>query len=153
MIAKMVTWDGHARLMDRVYGEEGELRTQGIGITSQRGQLAWTCTLFRDGARVAVCRRGIWSDARELTRRGTTNSNARGNTRDRAARKLYLLTAYESDQGPDSARCYRCGDVLLADTVTVDRIIPGARGGTYRRNNIRPACARCNSETGGAVRG
>lgn len=37
--------------------------------------------------------------------------------------------------------------------LTVDRIIPGCNGGTYRRNNIRPACARCNSETGGALRG
>lgn len=36
--------------------------------------------------------------------------------------------------------------------VTVDRIIPGCQGGTYRRNNIRPACGPCNSETGGSTR-
>lgn len=47
-----------------------------------------------------------------------------------------------------ACRCYRCGKLLTANTVTVDRIVPGARGGTYRRNNIRPACAYCNSETG-----
>lgn len=58
-----------------------------------------------------------------------------------------------------ACRCYRCG-VLLVDllgpdgwaasyTVTVDRIVPGCKGGTYRRNNIRPACGPCNSETGG----
>lgn len=86
-------------------------------------------------------------------RRGTSNSNARGNSEDRARRKLYLLTTYESDQGLGTARCYRCGKVLTADTVTIDRIIPGARGGRYIRSNIRPACAKCNSETGGAVRG
>lgn len=50
-----------------------------------------------------------------------------------------------------SCRCYRCGDLLCVDTVTVDRIVPGCKGGTYRRNNIRPACAGCNSETGGAL--
>lgn len=55
-----------------------------------------------------------------------------------------------------TCRCYRCGDPLTVDTVTVDtvtvdRIIPGCKGGTYRRNNIRPACADCNSETGGAL--
>lgn len=62
-------------------------------------------------------------------------------------------------------RCYRCGALLHAgvrptetddgvpSTVTVDRIIPGCRGGTYRRDNIRPACTDCNSETGGATRG
>lgn len=55
-------------------------------------------------------------------------------------------------EGDPCCRCYRCGDLLTVNTVTVDRIIPGALGGTYRRSNIRPACARCNSETGGAVR-
>jgi len=35
--------------------------------------------------------------------------------------------------------------------LTVDRIVPGVLGGTYRRNNIRPACGTCNSETGGAL--
>lgn len=38
-----------------------------------------------------------------------------------------------------TARCYRCGDLLHMGTITVDRIIPGAHGGTYRRTNIRPA--------------
>lgn len=50
-----------------------------------------------------------------------------------------------------TCRCYRCGDPLTVDTVTVDRIIPGCKGGTYRRSNIRPACGSCNSETGGAL--
>lgn len=52
-----------------------------------------------------------------------------------------------------ACRCYRCGKLLTVDTVTVDRIVPGCKGGTYRRNNIRPACGPCNSETGGALRG
>lgn len=128
------------------------------------------------------------------TYRGTTNANARGNTKDRAARRAWLLAtyaadcsltltrtsyagwevwhsalavegllAYESVEHAElipSTRCYRCG-ALLHDTVTlpdgekipatltVDRIIPGILGGTYRRNNIRPACSRDNSETGG----
>lgn len=73
-------------------------------------------------------------------------------------------------------RCYRCGVLLvnpddhpgvdlqplfrvdlpgsyseLAKPLTIDRIIPGCKNGTYRRNNIRPACGGCNSETGGAL--
>lgn len=51
-----------------------------------------------------------------------------------------------------ACRCYRCGCLLTVDTVTVDRIKPGCRGGTYRRDNIRPACGPCNSETGGSTR-
>lgn len=89
---------------------------------------------------------------RTAARRGTSNQNARGNSRDRAARRAYLLRVYASDiRG--RCRCYRCGRLLTARTVTVDRIVPGCKGGRYVRSDIRPACARCNSETGGKVRG
>lgn len=82
------------------------------------------------------------------TPRGTSNRNVRGSTKSRAARRLFLLNEFG-----DGVRtpCYRCGVLLNYDTMTVDRIIPGCEGGTYRRNNIRPACAPCNSETGGAL--
>jgi 5-methylcytosine-specific restriction endonuclease McrA len=102
--------------------------------------------------------------------RDTTNRNARGSTRDRAARKRWLLKTFAADttlpthvrtrgrvggwtvEQIDACRCYRCGYLLHFGSLTVDRIIPGCKGGTYRRNNIRPACAACNSETGGACR-
>lgn len=75
--------------------------------------------------------------------------------------KVYNLTLTLIDMGRHYVqvelvavcRCFRCGCLLTVDTVTVDRIIPGCKGGTYRRNNIRPACLKCNSETGGALRG
>jgi hypothetical protein len=60
-----------------------------------------------------------------------------------------------------TCRCYRCGKPLwlsgvvggveFEGTLTVDRIKPHKKGGTYARTNIRPACAACNSETGGAL--
>jgi hypothetical protein len=96
--------------------------------------------------------------------------NIRGNTEDRRKRREYLVATYRADvdavelpwgdflettlgEGIPACRCYRCGCVLTAETVTVDRIKPGCRGGTYRRDNIRPACGPCNSETGGSTRG
>lgn len=79
--------------------------------------------------------------------RGTTNRNVRGNTRDREARRWFLMNTYAADR-LGYCRCYRCGKLLLLDEITVDRIIPGSHGGTYRRDNIRPACATCNSATG-----
>lgn len=84
--------------------------------------------------------------------RGTSNTNARGSARDRASRRRYLLATYQADAGPGTCRCYRCGRVLTGRTLTVDRIRPGCLGGRYVRANIRPACARCNSETGGSLR-
>lgn len=133
-------------------------------------------------------------------RRGTSNSNQRGNTRDRRRRREWVVETYRADvsvievtwidgqtsryyptnrqmmegwlaglEGEDAAvtvdlipaaRCYRCGTLLCSETVTVDRIVPGAEGGTYGgpvrdqrdgRTNCRPACGDCNSETGGAL--
>lgn len=106
--------------------------------------------------------------------RSTTNRNRRGSAAQRRRRRAWLVDTFRADVdirllGPDrvvplilndpaprgdglpACRCYRCGTLLHAGTVTVDRIIPGIRGGTYRRNNIRPACGTCNSETGGAL--
>ena len=115
--------------------------------------------------------------------RGTTNGNARGGSEERRRRRAWLIETYRADVdapkpehntppsnakeaevffyvesvplgwGIPACRCYRCGELLTEETVTVDRIIPGCRGGTYRRNNIRPACAGCNSTTGGKERG
>lgn len=48
-------------------------------------------------------------------------------------------------------RCYRCGKPLAAHEVQVDRIIPGCKGGTYRRDNIRPNCKACSEHTGGKL--
>lgn len=83
-----------------------------------------------------------------LATRGTSNSNQRGSTADRRARKIWVLATYESIHGPGTAQCYRCPTILTFETVTIDRIVPGCKGGTYRRNNIRPCCGGCNSETG-----
>lgn len=104
--------------------------------------------------------------------RGTSNSNVRGSSYSRRRRREWLVETYRADvdvadcrdscqipshliaprgEGQAACRCYRCGDLLTVDTVTVDRIVPGCMGGTYRRNNIRPACGPCNSETGGAL--
>lgn len=55
-----------------------------------------------------------------------------------------LLDPYALTKDVKACRCYRCGKLLVFLTLTVDRIIPGKKGGTYRRNNIRPACGPCN---------
>jgi 5-methylcytosine-specific restriction endonuclease McrA len=108
-----------------------------------------------------------------VARRGTTNGNARGGSRDRQRRRQWLVDTYRADrdalvvrlgngseihldtvlgQGQPACRCYRCGRLLTVETVTVDRIVPGCQGGTYRRDNIRPACGPCNSSTGAKTR-
>jgi 5-methylcytosine-specific restriction endonuclease McrA len=41
--------------------------------------------------------------------------------------------------------CVHCGGLLSYTTVEADRIIPGSQGGSYRRENVQPACRRCNA--------
>src|SRR3954452_622344 len=81
--------------------------------------------------------------------RGTTNKNCRGSSYDVRARKQWLLDTFGDDTFAD---CSFCEIVLDFGTLTVDRIIPGALGGTYRRDNIRPACMSCNAIDGNAIR-
>lgn len=80
------------------------------------------------------------------TKRGTSNSNARGSTTDRRRRKVWLLATFSPELGPDKVVCEEdgCTEILTYETMTVDRILPGALGGRYTRDNIRPMCEPCN---------
>lgn len=99
----------------------------------------------------------------------------RGSAADRRTRKAWLIETFRANHdfpdflaenagrtaihqginrgfGEPACRCYRCGVLLTIDMLTVDRIVPGCKGGTYRRNNIRPACSPCQTETGNALK-
>ena len=65
----------------------------------------------------------------------------RGNNKDRAARKIWMLTTPEFGGDGVKVPCYYCQALVTYDGVQADRIIPG---GTYARINIRPACGPCN---------
>lgn len=88
-----------------------------------------------------------------MSARGTSNTNDRGSSYQRRARKLWLLSA-ESGHGGDgtTVTCYRCPARLTLATITVDRRLAGILGGTYERPNIRPCCMHCNSITGTELR-
>lgn len=74
-----------------------------------------------------------------------SNTNVRGSAADRRSRKRYLLVTFGDGE---LVTCYRCAVPMLAEDLTADRIVPGARGGTYARSNIRPACRPCQDEQG-----
>lgn len=82
------------------------------------------------------------------TKRGTVHANERGSSYDRRRRKVFLLVTFGDGE---KAPCYRCAMLLSFETLTVDRVKPGIEGGRYTRDNIRPACGGCNSETGGLL--
>lgn len=78
----------------------------------------------------------------------------RGNNRDRARRRRWLLENFDPDLGPNKARCHlfglspACPGVVDARTLTVDRIEPG---GSYAHDNIRPACTPCQNKQGALI--
>lgn len=45
----------------------------------------------------------------------------------------------------EKVACVHCGLMLDFETVEADRVVPGSRGGSYRRENVQPACRRCNA--------
>lgn len=87
----------------------------------------------------------------KLASRGTTNTNCRGSSKDRRARKLWLLEEFgDGTTAPCSFE--GCPEVLTFDTITVDRFpISGVDGGRYIRGNIRPACGFHNSQDGARI--
>lgn len=80
--------------------------------------------------------------------RGATNRNSRGNSKDRLARREFLINKFGDGA---TVTCSHCPAVLTVDTVNADRITPGWQGGTYRRDNIRPSCGDCGSQQGGQM--
>lgn len=91
---------------------------------------------------------------RRADRRSTTNRNSRGGSAQRRVRKQWLLDTFGDGT---TAVCMlqlteRCEGTVTFETLTVDRYpVAGVDGGTYRRNNIQPACAPCNEYQGGLV--
>jgi hypothetical protein len=82
--------------------------------------------------------------------RGTSNANQRGNSRDRARRRRWLVEHYGDGE---LVACFlqisrHCLYVLDEHTVSADRIDPG---GSYRRSNIQPACGPCQCRQGGLI--
>jgi hypothetical protein len=84
-----------------------------------------------------------------VSARGTSNTNSRGSSYSRRARKAFLLVEFGDGY---TAPCHYCLIELDWFTITADRILPGILGGRYIRSNIRPACGHCNSVDGNVLR-
>lgn len=44
-----------------------------------------------------------------------------------------------------SGRCYYCGQIFSPSELTMDHVVPLARGGRSTRSNLVPACKLCNT--------
>lgn len=79
-------------------------------------------------------------------KRGRSNGNAAGSAKDRRARRQWLLDEFGDGE---RALCAVCEQVWVDfKSLFVGRIVPGHKGGTYRRGNIRPECRGCSCTEG-----
>lgn len=91
--------------------------------------------------------------ARRADRRSTSNSNTRGSSATRRRRRQWLVDEFGDGE---FVACFQqisrhCEYVCDVDTVSPDRLVLGADGGSYRRGNIQPSCRPCQREQGGRV--
>ena len=150
--------------------ERSDVRGQGSLAGPYRGDLAGVPHAGQTPAEAVI---KLVESVSAPARRGTTNGAVRGSSTDRRRRREWLVSTWRADvdvlvvelfHGPvfvpvpigsvgalPACRCYRCGRLLTEATVTVDRVVPGCRGGTYRRENIRPSCQACASHTGAVL--
>ncbi|AAN02141.1 HNH endonuclease [Mycobacterium phage Barnyard] len=90
------------------------------------------------------------------------NGNDRGNTRDRYARKMFLLEKHGrcivlvegewTNVVAWVAQCWECSTLVTYDTMIVDRIIPKSKGGRYTRDNIQIHCPTCSHKQGNRIK-
>ncbi len=80
-----------------------------------------------------------------------TNSEVRADEahikRERAkARELRMSQWWRQQIGP--GLCHHCGQKFVKTELTMDHLIPVARGGKSTKNNVVPACKLCNQSRG-----
>lgn len=46
----------------------------------------------------------------------------------------------------DKGVCYYCGKSVLPKELTMDHIVPLARGGKTTKSNVAPCCKECNNQ-------
>lgn len=62
------------------------------------------------------------------------------------ARELRHSQWWRQQVGPGI--CYHCGQKFSASDLTMDHLIPIARGGKSNKRNCVPSCKACNNEKG-----
>ena len=60
------------------------------------------------------------------------------------ARELKATQWWKQKLG--QGKCHYCGGQFKAAQLTMDHVIPLARGGVTAKDNVVPACKKCNTE-------
>lgn len=68
----------------------------------------------------------------------------------RRARELRRGAWWQAQR--DRGICHYCRRQVPPDQLTMDHVVPVARGGQSRRGNVVPCCAGCNRDKGCATR-
>jgi len=78
--------------------------------------------------------------------RHASSSRAGGDDRpDYQTRRGYCDKLVNEFGDGQTCPCVWCGRTLVADTVSLDRLVPGSEGGPYKMFNLIPTCYDCNN--------
>ncbi|KAB2005754.1 hypothetical protein ERO13_D11G268200v2 [Gossypium hirsutum] len=127
----------HYKLVSNVFGGSGGLKS----LQTHKGMLRFLGS---------TTRRSHFSSS--LKKGSKFNATASLNVSDEG---LYDEEDYDSEFGTDELSCFR-GLVLdisyrycsARDNLTIDHVLPVARGGEWKWENLVAACAECNSKKG-----
>lgn len=76
-----------------------------------------------------------------------TTASAEHQKKEKAkARELRISQWWKQELG--KGQCYHCGNRFKPADLTMDHLIPIARGGKSNKNNCVPSCKDCNSKKG-----
>ena len=62
------------------------------------------------------------------------------------AQELRQSSWWKQQVGP--GRCHHCGGKFAKELLTMDHVVPVARGGKSTKKNCVPSCKSCNTEKG-----
>lgn len=116
------------------------------GASSWQAPLSWKPDARGVCAKCELAKSGVRTIR---VKRGTSNSDVRGNSTQRRKRKQAVI---DRDGDGTTVKCYRCSTLLDITTVTMDRIVPGVEGGKYTVDNCRASCSACATETGNELK-
>ena len=87
---------------------------------------------------------------RQAYRQRNLNAFRRYDSEKRARKRTTRVAPFTRDDilARDGNACYLCGIILAEGEITLEHVIPLARGGSHTPDNVRVACKRCNFSKG-----
>lgn len=148
-MARLWTWaldntvDGTISCNARVIAAAADWRGRADGFVIALIEAGWLDVVDDDTLKIHD-----WCDYSSWARKRANSLEARHRRRARLRNGVVERVNRAGVILRDASTCYLCGKVLALAEVTLDHVIPIARGGAHAEWNLRVACRPCNASKG-----